>query len=120
MYSEADKTIELDGQSGFTISEDFLFINSAKLSVADVLAQIKTAGVTCTPKSGSFVGKGDASGDGDITAKDYLYVKRSFLGTLNLNDDALAAGDIDGNGSITSMDYLKLKRHVIGTYDIFG
>lgn len=61
---------------------------------------------------------GDLNQDGDIDAVDYLYVKRSILGTYNLSDRQKAVADIDGDGELTIKDYLKLKRAVLGTYEI--
>ena len=60
---------------------------------------------------------GDVDGDGEITALDYLYLKRYILGTFS-GEIVLENADVDGNGKIDAMDYLYLKRGYLGTYDL--
>ena len=60
---------------------------------------------------------GDVDGDGEITALDYLYLKRYILGTYN-GEIVLENADVDGDGRIDATDYLYLKRGYLGTFDL--
>ncbi len=63
--------------------------------------------------------EGDVSCDGEVTAKDYLYIKRAFLGTMTLNEIQLQAAYLKESTTITAATYLKIKRHVLGTYNLY-
>ncbi|PKM63092.1 MAG: hypothetical protein CVU97_02060 [Firmicutes bacterium HGW-Firmicutes-21] len=67
----------------------------------------------------TIVIKGDTSGDGRITAIDYLRIKRAFMGNYNLEGAFLAAGCVAGGDDITSIDYLMVKRHFMGSYNLY-
>jgi hypothetical protein len=62
---------------------------------------------------------GDVDGDGQIRARDYVAVKRAYLGTTSdlsaLSKEALGISD---NGRIRAAHYVMVKRAVMGTYDI--
>ena len=60
---------------------------------------------------------GDVDGDGEITALDYLYLKRYILGTFS-GEIVLENADVDGDGKIDATDYLYLKRGYLGTFDL--
>lgn len=62
---------------------------------------------------------GDASGDGQVSAVDYLFIKRAFLGTYNLTGEYLLASCLSDTEQPTSKDYIKVKRHFLGTYNIY-
>ncbi len=140
-YAATAQTIELTEGSGFIIDGDRIYLNGTSLTSEDVLAEIATSGVVCQPNSGSHVGTGsklllmngdtvvseltvillgDVDGDGVVGSKDFLRIKRHFLGTYTLTDEYYTAGDIDQGGAINSADYLKVKRHFLGTYDIYN
>lgn len=87
------------------------------------LSNNSPVGTGCTVDVGSVtytvVILGDVDGSGTITSRDYLMVKRAFLGTLILTTVQNKAACISGGATPTAVDYLKVKRHVIGTYNIF-
>ena len=61
---------------------------------------------------------GDVNSDFDITAADYLMLKKIILGTLNSDrlvdpETALFRCDVTGDGKINTSDYLKLKRTLL-------
>ena len=64
--------------------------------------------------------KGDLNRDGMVTAADYLFVKRAFLGTITLDNSQLQAAYLTSSNTITAVTYYMLKRHVLGTYDIYA
>lgn len=61
---------------------------------------------------------GDATGDGDVNARDYIAVRRHVLGSYTLRGEALDSADVNGDGTVNARDYIIIKRHVLGTYTI--
>ena len=66
------------------------------------------------PVSAEAFSQGDASGDGKVTAMDYMLVKRYVLRKTELTDVQLAAADVNGDGKVNPYDYMILKRVVLG------
>ena len=69
----------------------------------------KTAG---EPQFGA--GDGDVNGDGDLTMKDVLLMRRYIAGLDELTQAQIAAGDMDGDGDVTMKDVLKARRIIAG------
>lgn len=63
---------------------------------------------------------GDVNGDGEIDKYDYILVKRSVLGTIELDEDQLVAADVNKKDGVEKYDYILVKRYVLGTYKIEG
>lgn len=61
--------------------------------------------------------KGDANGDGQITAEDALAVLKSVVG-LEQEDYWPVPADCDGNSGITAEDALMILKHVVGIVDL--
>ena len=62
--------------------------------------------------------KGDINSDGKVDSKDYLMVKRAYLGTFTLMQTQLMAACISGGAQPQAKDYLMVKRHYLGSYDL--
>ncbi|HAN20709.1 MAG TPA: hypothetical protein DCP51_03395 [Clostridiales bacterium] len=96
---------------------------SVKSSTGKILEDDDTVGTGAVVDVGSItytiVILGDVDGSGTISSKDYLMIKRAFLGTLALTETQLKAACIGGANKPTSLDYLKIKRHFLGTYNIY-
>lgn len=95
--------------------------NGKLLNEEDVL----TTGCTlCLVKDGvvadsvSIVIKGDINGDGKITSVDFLFEKRYFLNTINVEGAYKKAALVSGKQKVSSTDYLMIKRHFLRTYTI--
>ena len=58
--------------------------------------------------------RGDASGDGKVSAMDYMLVKRHVLRKTELTGENLIAADVNGDGKVNPYDYMILKRVVLG------
>ncbi|MDD4422130.1 MAG: dockerin type I repeat-containing protein [Eubacteriales bacterium] len=78
------------------------------------------ATITAGDQTLTIIVLGDVNGDNVVDGKDYLLVKRAFLGTTTLGEAQSKAGRVSGGESITAMDYLKIKRHFLGTLDLYG
>lgn len=62
--------------------------------------------------------QGDASGDGKISATDYMLAKRTVLGSYHPAPIYARAMMVNDGTTINSLDYLLLKRYVLGTYTL--
>ena len=61
---------------------------------------------------------GDIDGDGDITMKDVLSMRRYIAGLDEADDGMILLGDIDGDGDITIKDVLIERRKIAGLVTI--
>ena len=67
-------------------------------------------------KSYTAVIHGDGDGDGQITALDYILVRRLYMQTVTLDTPYALACSLDLE--VTPYDYLYVKRQYFGTFDI--
>lgn len=74
--------------------------------------------VTITTNAGSetlsVVISGDTSGDGSITASDYVKIKNHIMGSQILGGVFEKAADFNRDGSISASDYVKVKNQIMG------
>lgn len=61
---------------------------------------------------------GDVSGDGKITASDYVKIKNKIMGVTSMNEVAQKATDVNRDGKITAADYVKIKNHIMNASKI--
>ncbi len=54
---------------------------------------------------------GDSSGDGKVTAADYLATKRIIFGYYNADSPILTAADVNSDGKLTMADYLIIQKY---------
>ncbi len=54
---------------------------------------------------------GDSSGDGKVTAADYLATKRIIFGYYNADNWILTAADVNSDGKLTMADYLIIQKY---------
>ena len=67
-----------------------------------------------TGKTYVFVIEADIDGDGEVTASDYILIKKCCLGLNALSGVFRSAADLDSNGKIDSTDYINVKRIILG------
>ncbi|MFI3325728.1 MAG: dockerin type I domain-containing protein [Clostridia bacterium] len=58
---------------------------------------------------------GDPSGDGAISAIDYMMIKNHIMGTSILADTNFLAADVNKDEAISAIDYMMIKNHIMGT-----
>lgn len=68
------------------------------------------------PDNGEKAVGGDANGDGKLDPYDYIYVRRAYFGTIELETDDRARCDVNGDGAINQYDYVLVRRAYLGTY----
>lgn len=61
---------------------------------------------------------GDADGNGEVDALDYLLVKRTVLGSYELKGAMERAAMVSGQRTVGATDYMLIKRTVLGTYQL--
>ena len=57
--------------------------------------------------------KGDVSGDGKISAMDYVFVKNHILKIQTLNNNQSMSADVNKDGKISALDYVAIKNHIL-------
>ena len=72
---------------------------------------IKTSKET---KTLALVLYGDASGDGKISAVDYVQIKNNIMGKTNIQGAYREAADVNKDGKISAVDYVQIKNHIMG------
>lgn len=72
--------------------------------------------LTCVPGTITVadVLLGDVNGDGERTNLDVIYLARSLLGLVTLNDSQKSAADVNGDGIVSNADVIRLARVLIG------
>ncbi len=60
--------------------------------------------------------KGDVSGDGQITATDYMMCKQVVFSSIDYTDEQFDAADVNFDGNVTAVDYMMLQKFIYGTY----
>jgi hypothetical protein len=61
---------------------------------------------------------GDTDGDGTVYTLDYIRIKKSILGTLQLSGSYKMAADASKNGQVDTLDYIQVKKQILGQYTI--
>ena len=104
-------------------------VTGGSFDILDANKKVKKDGKICTgdmiavkDASGNYVSYyptvvyGDVNGDGEVTIKDLLILRKYILGTASLNGAYLQAGNAnkDGNG-VTIKDILVLRKQLLGT-----
>ena len=62
----------------------------------------------------TIVIKGDASGDGKISALDYVKVRNHLDGATTLTTVQFKAADVNNDNKISALDYVKVRNHLDG------
>lgn len=72
--------------------------------------------LTCVPGTITVANVllGDVNGDGERTNLDVIYLARSLLGLVTLNDSQKSAADVNGDGIVSNADVIRLARVLIG------
>lgn len=56
---------------------------------------------------------GDVNGDGKISIKDYIRIRKHLLGTNSLSSDEQKRADASQNGKIDNNDYVRIKNYLL-------
>ena len=80
-----------------------------KLGTGDI-ATIKANG---QEKSYRIVIRGDANGDGEIDAVDYVKIYKYIMGGSSLNGSYSIAADVNNDGTVDAIDYVKLYKYIM-------
>ena len=112
--SSTSKTYKYDGSN-------IIIVPGTTLSKIDSKATgtLKTGGkIKVDGKEYTAVVLGDASGDGKISAVDYMKLKNHIMESAKLTSSYKEAADVNGDGKISAVDYMKIKNHIMDTSKI--
>lgn len=74
-----------------------------------------TSGITETL---TVVIYGDVSGDGEISAVDYVKVKNHIMGLALLNGEYIEAADANKDSTVSAVDYVNIKNYIMGANSV--
>ena len=83
---------------------------SGRLATGDIV-EVKT---TREDKKFTIVVSGDTSGDGEVSAVDYVRIKNHIMETSRLSGAFEKAADFNNDGGISASDYVKVKNYIMG------
>lgn len=89
-----------------TVTTEYEFVGTG--------STVRNEGVTY-----GFVVLGDVDGNGVVDARDYIRVRRDFLGTYDIEGLCELSADCNGDGKISATDYLMVRRHIVGNLDLY-
>lgn len=90
-----------------TILRDNVSIkDSEKLGTADILK--------IDNSSFKIIVYGDANGDGEVNAVDYVKIRNYIMGSSGLNGSFKEASDVNQDGSVNAMDYVNVRNYIMG------
>ena len=117
-----DKVRKSDGTIGYAARETYDYESPYKLYLVPVDTGAGTGGNTGSGGNENSGGtentnitNGDVNNDGKITSSDYVLIKNSIMGTVNLDERQQKAADVNHDGRVTSSDYVMIKNYIMGT-----
>ena len=116
---EADGGIIYGLKAGVTPKkcEDMFVFNATVTSEHEYVGTGST--VTNQGVTYGFVVLGDVDGNGIVDARDYIRVRRDFLGTYDIEGLSELSADCNGDGKISATDYLMVRRHITGNFNLY-
>ena len=94
-----------------------LYISSSKAGDSLVVVPMNYAVNATVAGEAPSYRLGDANGDGEITVKDVVPIRRTIAGgyTVTMNADA---ADVNGDGQVTVKDVVPIRRFIAGGYGV--
>lgn len=90
--------------------------DSIKLGTGDIINIEKGE----EKKSFRLVIYGDVSGDGAVSAVDYVKVKNNIMNSGSLSGSYKIAADVNKDGTISAVDYVNIKNYIMGNQSILS
>ncbi len=106
-----DKVQKSNGQVGYTARETFDYESSYKLYLVPLNGSTSSGNAQVNTQVNTT--KGDANGDGKLTASDYVLIKNHIMGTTQFDQNALLRADTNGDGKVTASDYVLVKNQLM-------
>ena len=88
--------------------------NSGKLATGDKVSVT----VGSETKEYEVTIYGDANGDGEINAIDYVRIRKYIMNTANLSGAYSKAADVNKDGNIDAIDYVRIRKYIMNTANI--
>ena len=95
---------------------DIKITDSKGKTVTSDTAPVGTKNKLSTNSNGyDIVVKGDPTGDGKLSALDYIMLRKHIMKTETITDPIIkAAADMDNNDKISALDYIAIRKIMIG------
>ena len=96
----------------------------AKNKKSEIVKESNIASTGCkimdkkTNKEYNLVVLGDANGDGEIKATDYMKIKSYIMGETTLDSNQKLAADVNADGEVKATDYMKVKNYIMDSTEI--
>ncbi len=103
--------VRVNGREGY-VTNDYLTPVNTKTDIYQVPNQPGGEQTKPNPPAPNIV-KGDADGDGQITASDYVLIKNHIMEFSFLTQEQKNRADYDGDGQITASDYMLIKNEIM-------
>ena len=110
-WTDVEPALGHDFSDEFTVDREPTYIEYGEMSRHCKRCSERTD-ITVIPKLDGM--PGDIDGNGDLTMKDVLIMRRYIAGLEELDDSAVMLGDLDGDGDLTMKDVLKARRIIAG------
>ena len=110
-------TMKVTGGTVEILDSDEKVKTEGKIGTGDMIAGKDSSGNYVSVYS--VIVYGDVNGDGDISIKDLLMLRKHILGTSKLDGAYLQAGNANKDqNSVTIKDILVLRKQLLGTINI--
>ena len=107
LNAKSDAIVTLKNSSG-TIKNSGTVVTGDKVSVV----------VGNEGKEYQVIIYGDANGDGEINAIDYVKIRKYIMKTSSLSGSYMEAADVNKDGLVDSLDYVKIRKYIMNTSNI--
>ena len=128
---------QLLNEIGYSVNNNMMEVARNK-TVTELVQEMNSRGITATINKEGIVGtgdvitikygetnndisivvKGDASGDGKVSAFDYMKIKNYIMGTGTLNDAYKQAADVNNDSRVSAFDYISIKNFIMGSESV--
>lgn len=92
-----------------------LLFRTASLLLCLLLLSVSALPAFPTSAEPDFVLRGDANGDGELDALDYILIKKNVLNGTPLSVRGFLAADVNDDGEIDATDYFRVRKVIMGT-----
>ena len=107
LNAKSDAIVTLKNSSG-TIKNSGTVVTGDKISVV----------VGSEGREYQVIIYGDANGDGEINAIDYVKIRKYIMKTSSLSGSYMEAADVNKDGLVDSLDYVKIRKYIMNTSNI--
>ena len=103
--------LDVRSQTGFLRSYSVTVTSPVECTLYIQVGEAERFSITDTFSGG---GKGDANGDGKLSALDYIVIKKHIMDISRITSQArLTMADANGDGKVSALDYIAIKNYIM-------